>query len=336
MLIFEEVIGPTTGDAADADPAHRHAVRLTRIRRGHRPAVSGQADLSRSSGRGGRAAVPAVPVGAAAGAGLSADRQHQRRPRQRGPRRSRPRRSREPLGPVGPSAAVGACACEGSVVETTIVPARFTAALQGTPLTFARAAYAPCAFAPRALHCQDPRAGTAAAVATGTRSATARDGRRSHSGRPRYDLLESGPDDRAFVARSTTTASRTCGSATAIWRRSRPRARDSRRPTGSATALPATSARDDPLSGLRDETLSGGVDRAAQPAAGARRHRARADRRGQAAGAPVLPQPPRAGDHRGRLRRVWRSATPASSAPPRAALDRQLVRGARRGRSGAQ
>jgi hypothetical protein len=31
VIIFEEVVGPTTGDEADADPAHRHAVRLTRV-----------------------------------------------------------------------------------------------------------------------------------------------------------------------------------------------------------------------------------------------------------------------------------------------------------------
>lgn len=31
ILIFEEVIGPETGNPADADPTHRHAVRLTRV-----------------------------------------------------------------------------------------------------------------------------------------------------------------------------------------------------------------------------------------------------------------------------------------------------------------
>jgi len=31
VLIFEEVIGPKTGDPADADPTHRHAVRLTKV-----------------------------------------------------------------------------------------------------------------------------------------------------------------------------------------------------------------------------------------------------------------------------------------------------------------
>ena len=31
VLIFEEVLGPKTGEAADADPSHRHAVRLTSV-----------------------------------------------------------------------------------------------------------------------------------------------------------------------------------------------------------------------------------------------------------------------------------------------------------------
>jgi hypothetical protein len=34
VLIFEEVLGPVTGNPADADPARRHAVRLTKITRG--------------------------------------------------------------------------------------------------------------------------------------------------------------------------------------------------------------------------------------------------------------------------------------------------------------
>jgi hypothetical protein len=34
ILIFEEVMGPLTGLPQDADPGHRHAVRLTRVRRG--------------------------------------------------------------------------------------------------------------------------------------------------------------------------------------------------------------------------------------------------------------------------------------------------------------
>lgn len=37
VLIFEEVIGPKTGNPADADPKHRHAVRLTDVRHGRDP-----------------------------------------------------------------------------------------------------------------------------------------------------------------------------------------------------------------------------------------------------------------------------------------------------------
>jgi Baseplate J-like protein len=37
VLIFEEVLGPATGRPQDADPTHRHAVRLTKVRRGEDP-----------------------------------------------------------------------------------------------------------------------------------------------------------------------------------------------------------------------------------------------------------------------------------------------------------
>lgn len=40
FLLFEEVLGPRSGLAADADPGHRHVVRLTRVEQG-RPAADG-------------------------------------------------------------------------------------------------------------------------------------------------------------------------------------------------------------------------------------------------------------------------------------------------------
>lgn len=40
VLIFEEVVGPVTGEPADADPTRRHAVRLTRVR-AHGPEADG-------------------------------------------------------------------------------------------------------------------------------------------------------------------------------------------------------------------------------------------------------------------------------------------------------
>jgi hypothetical protein len=33
VLLFEEVLGPATGEPGDADPAHRHVVRLTSVRK---------------------------------------------------------------------------------------------------------------------------------------------------------------------------------------------------------------------------------------------------------------------------------------------------------------
>src|SRR5690606_20536276 len=37
LLIFEELLSPTTGRAADADRGHRHAVRLVAVEAGHDP-----------------------------------------------------------------------------------------------------------------------------------------------------------------------------------------------------------------------------------------------------------------------------------------------------------
>ena len=45
VLMLEEVVGPRTGDPADADPTHRHAVRLTEVSTGTDPL--GGADITR-------------------------------------------------------------------------------------------------------------------------------------------------------------------------------------------------------------------------------------------------------------------------------------------------
>ncbi len=55
VLIFEEVKGAASGRSADADPAHRHPVRLTNVResvvRWSRPTVMNRHRFSKSSGR---------------------------------------------------------------------------------------------------------------------------------------------------------------------------------------------------------------------------------------------------------------------------------------------
>jgi hypothetical protein len=43
ILLFEEVVGPRTGRAAEADPTHRHVVRLTRVSSARDPLLSEQA-----------------------------------------------------------------------------------------------------------------------------------------------------------------------------------------------------------------------------------------------------------------------------------------------------
>jgi hypothetical protein len=44
FLLFEEVLGPQTGDAADADPEHRHIVRITSIETGNDPLIENPGD----------------------------------------------------------------------------------------------------------------------------------------------------------------------------------------------------------------------------------------------------------------------------------------------------
>jgi len=50
VLMFVEKLGPRTGDAADADPRHRHAVRLTRVSPAAERAF-GQGNLERENGK---------------------------------------------------------------------------------------------------------------------------------------------------------------------------------------------------------------------------------------------------------------------------------------------
>jgi hypothetical protein len=40
FLLFEEVIGPTTGNPADADPTHRHVVYLTQVKLDEDPLIT--------------------------------------------------------------------------------------------------------------------------------------------------------------------------------------------------------------------------------------------------------------------------------------------------------
>jgi len=143
VLIFEEVKGPATGNPADADPAHRWAVRLIRVT----PTVDTL--IVTADGRPTPlveiewASADALPfafclsvrlpapdcrvigdVSLARGNVILVDHGRTLRPC-------------EDLGLVEKTGETGCCACEGSVIEMTTLAADFRPALRGSPLTFA-------------------------------------------------------------------------------------------------------------------------------------------------------------------------------------------------------
>ncbi len=143
VLVFEEVIGPTTGNPADADPSRRWAVRLTRVTPLTDPLNKTGADkkpvrlleiewtaadalpfpLCLS------ARLPAPDcriigdISVARGNVILVDHGRTVHPC-------------EDLGVVEKISETGNCACEGSILEMTAVPGVFRPKLKQTPLTF--------------------------------------------------------------------------------------------------------------------------------------------------------------------------------------------------------
>lgn len=188
FLIFEEVIGPATGNQADADPAHRHVVRLTSV----------------TSGRDELLDIPIVEVGWAEEDALPfALCLSVRRPapycdlisnvsvaRGNVVAVDHGRAFEEDLGTPEAAEVEADCACEGSIVECVSVPSPFTPFLSEAPLTFAE----PCDLtrpAARFLK-RDPSAALPAIWIEESGNGV--------KWSPRGDLLASGPDDRHFVA----------------------------------------------------------------------------------------------------------------------------------------
>ena len=157
VLIFEEILGPHTGNSADADPSRRHAIRLTsveavtdplnrapllEIRWGPEDALPFPFCLS--------ARLPAPDCGirtdisVARGnvilvdSGKTIDRW-------------------EDLGQVEIETVEGQCACEGSAVEMTYLAAPFRPALNQPPLTFSQPLAAKPLAPATGLLAQDPR-----------------------------------------------------------------------------------------------------------------------------------------------------------------------------------
>jgi hypothetical protein len=197
VLIFEEVIGPVTGNRADADPTHRHAVRLTSVT----PSVDGLLGdrlvleiawapedalpfpLCLSS----RLPAPECrrvdDVSIARGNVLLVDHG---------------RTEREDLGPVESTDVYGPCTCDGSLVDWTSAPAPFRPELQYAPLTFAEPVPSASVSASRAIVQDERRARPVVWLkAYRPQDTTAATGPRWDA---RDDLLASTAEDRHFVA----------------------------------------------------------------------------------------------------------------------------------------
>ncbi|HET6861504.1 MAG TPA: putative baseplate assembly protein [Pyrinomonadaceae bacterium] len=147
VLIFEEVIGPRTGNEDDADHSHRHAVRLTSVTATVDPLI--QIDVPGASQKlptpvveiewsiedalpfhlclSARLPIPdcslVTDISVARGNVILVDH---------GQTIDEP----EDLGQVGQLEITGECACDGNVMDLTTVPAKFAPVLLGQPLTF--------------------------------------------------------------------------------------------------------------------------------------------------------------------------------------------------------
>jgi hypothetical protein len=191
VLIFEEVIGPKTGNPADADPKHRHAVRLTDIRHGYDPLYPEIAITEITW-----AEEDALPfplclsaldpppqcevienISVARGNLILVDHGAT---------------IEEELDPVQIKKTLEECDCLGAVAETVVIPERYEPVLKHGPLTFRQAIGAGIP-ASRML-VQDARQALPQVKLTGTASAAV-----VSEWIPQQDLLGSHHKDHHFV-----------------------------------------------------------------------------------------------------------------------------------------
>ena len=204
VVIFEEVLGPRTGDPADANPAHRHAVRLTAVTPGVDP-LDDTPVLEITWD-----ATDALPFTLCISARLPAT--HEAFPCEplngislvRGNvllvDHGRTLGAREQLGAVAVREVVGECGCDGSAIERRALPAPFHATLSTAPLTYSQplAAQTPAMLSIE----QDPHAALPQLDMVGLPAAAeppADPADPIWRWQSRFDLLGSGPRDQHFV-----------------------------------------------------------------------------------------------------------------------------------------
>jgi hypothetical protein len=198
VLIFEEVIGPGTGNPADADPRHRQAVRLTVVRpfvdplydrdAGGRPVV--EIEWCSNDALAFPLCVSAVMpapdcscregISVARGNVLLVDQGLS---------------TTEVLGTVPVQQSAETCPTPCCPPSVTVTPGPFRPVISGSPLTHAQP-LPPCGCA-SALISQDPR--QAAPWITLTGALQTSEGTVTSTWTATPDLLESGPTDRNFV-----------------------------------------------------------------------------------------------------------------------------------------
>jgi hypothetical protein len=199
VLIFEEVIGPGTGNRADADPNHRQAVRLTKVTPGTDPLYDAE--------HGGRPVVEiewcsedALTFPLCISARMPAPdcdcRENISVARGNVVLVDHGATVTEPLGTVPVERSAATCATDCEPATTVLTPGRFRPVLKQTPLTFAQD-LPPCGCA-SVVFAQDPRRALPRVMLTGT--LTTPQGARTTTWAPRADLLDAAPGDAAFVA----------------------------------------------------------------------------------------------------------------------------------------
>jgi hypothetical protein len=200
VLLVEEVVGPTTGNPADADPTHRQAIRLTKITPAVDPLVHPDGGspgqpvveiewcsedalafaLCISAQGAPPECLPLADVSVARGNVFLADHGA---------------RTDEPLGTVQTISTTETCATECSTGESTPVAAKFRPCLNHAPLTFSE--LLPACGCASAMIAQDPRQALPQIALTGTRPTPHGDVVTTWT--PKRDLLNSGPNDGDFV-----------------------------------------------------------------------------------------------------------------------------------------